>query len=598
MSRLIPALAVLVLASGCPREKAPDEGTSPVDAGPRVLNEREPNEAAGSALAIDRNSLVHANLAADPTKPDSDWYLFKGQVPRSVDISTTCPPTADIVLEIIDEVGNVLAAVNAAGEGGTERIPNLYVSGKRFLRVVGVRKGAGGAYTLSATYGELLPGSETEVNDRRVDATLVQLGQSVSGLISHPNDVDWYRFELPDDDTTPPLAEPPPTEPGDASAPSVADVLQPFDGGTVYDSGAVDNGPAMPPAPPPTTLRIDLSAVETVGLEAQILTEAEAVLFSTRAGENAPLTLRNVAVRRSDRVFYIQVRSTPLGSGKAAKRGFNASSSYTLTVAMEEAGASAEFEPNDEPGKATPLPANSYREGFVSPKGDVDYFRLETQGPSLAKLTLSGVENVDLVLSVVRATSGAADEVLLKANEGGAKEPEQLNSVACSTSCLVKVETGGRKVQGKWVKDDQNSDHAYRLSARVTSDDGQEEREPNHSVDLATSLVFGKPVRGTIYPKKDLDFYILDLSARHVKTPIIATLLGILKVDVGLYLHRIDQDGQLTLVQTSDGAKGEKPETIRFAADPGRYVLEVRDSKNREANFQDSYQLDLEEGFD
>jgi hypothetical protein len=48
-------------------------------------------------------------------------------------------------------------------------------------------------------------------------------------------------------------------------------------------------------------------------------------------------------------------------------------------------------------------------------------------------------------------------------------------------------------------------------------------------------------------------------------------------------------------VQTSDSAKGDKPEGIRFAADPGLYVFEVRDAKNREANFQDSYQLTVEE---
>jgi hypothetical protein len=59
---------------------------------------------------------------------------------------------------------------------------------------------------------------------------------------------------------------------------------------------------------------------------------------------------------------------------------------------------------------------------------------------------------------------------------------------------------------------------------------------------------------------------------------------------------RVEADGKLTLVQTSDSAKGDKPETVRFAAEPGLYVLEVRDAKNREANFQDSYQLGLDEG--
>src|SRR5207302_5866786 len=103
-------------------------------------------------------------------------------------------------------------------------------------------------------------------------------------------------------------------------------------------------------------------------------------------------------------------------------------------------------------------------------------------------------------------------------------------------------------------------------------------------------------IRGTVYPKKDVDFFVLDLSERPVRTPIRATLLGILKVDVGLYLHRMGEDGRTQLVQTSDRAKGDQPELIRYSAEPGVYLFEVRDAKNREANFQDYYQLTVEEG--
>ena len=34
---------------------------------------------------------------------------------------------------------------------------------------------------------------------------------------------------------------------------------------------------------------------------------------------------------------------------------------------------------------------------------------------------------------------------------------------------------------------------------------------------------------------------------------------------------------------------------MTLSAEPGMYVLEVRDAKNREANFQDQYQLSVEE---
>jgi hypothetical protein len=415
-----------------------------------------------------------------------------------------------------------------------------------------------------------------------VEATPVGLGQAISGLLAHGNDVDVYRYEMP--------------QPGEADAgPTEA---------WGEDAGAPppppDAGAARAGSPPPSRIpiRIDLSAVEGVAYDVQVLTEAEAVLFSARSREGAPLSLRNVGVRATDRVVYLAIRSAPLGTGKDARRGGNPDSSYTLTAALEEAGASAELEPNDDPAHATDLPANSYREGFLSPKGDVDYYRLTTDGPSVVKAQLTGVEKVDLVLSLVSAPEGKAEEVLLRANEGGAREPEQLNDVFCPGSCLFKVDGAPRKVEGKWVREDENADSVYRLTTTVVPDDGSEEKEPNNTPAQATPVAFGKPIRGTIYPRRDLDHFRLDLSDRAVKTALKATVTGVLKVDVGLYLHRLDPDGKLTLVQTSDSAKGDRPEVIRFSAEPGVYVLEVRDTRNQQANFQDSYQLIVEESGD
>lgn len=583
--RLLPVtLSAFLLACSC--EDKPVV-TAPVDAGPPILTEKEPNDSAATALAIDRSSIVEANLGADPAKADADWYVFTSSLPRTVDFTVTCPPGADIAIELVDETGTVLASVNTDGPGASERFPNLDVSGKAFVRIVGLKKGAGGAYKLTATFTDRQPGYELEPNDRRVDATQVALGQAVSGTMSHGGDVDWFRYELPSS--------------APETAPAADEDAGDTDAGTeqVVDAGEPDAGELVDAGPPPPerrlALRVDVSQVEGVSFDVQVMTEAEAVLFAAKSREGGPLSLRNVGVRESDRVIYVVVRSASVGTGKDAKRGYNASTSYTLTVAPEEAGGSAEYEPNDERDKATELPANSYREGFISPKGDVDYFQLVTDGPSLAKLNLEGVEKVDLILSVVQVKDGK-EETVLKANEGGVKEPERLNNVFCDKSCFIRVEAAARKVDGKWVKEDENADQAYRLSADVVPDDGAEEKEPNNTAESATALEPGKSIRGTVFPKKDVDYFAVDLRERQVKTPLRATLLGVLKVDVGLYLHRVEADGKLTLVQTSDSAKGDKPETIRFSAEPGLYVFEVRDVKNREANFQDSYQLTVEEG--
>lgn len=575
--RLVLTMVLVVVLAACDRcgsAHLPDAGA--IDAGPPVVSEKEPNDGPNNALALDRSSLVEGNLGADPGKPDEDWYVLKAaNQPKTVSLTVTCPPGADVALEIVDESRAVLATINSGGPGAPERYPNLDVSSRTFVRVVGHKKGAGGAYVLNATFVDRSPGFEFEPNDRKVDATAVPLGQAISGFIAHGGDQDWFRFELP----------------------SMGDG---FDAGldTMAPDAATDDAGAtaaisatVPVAEKKLALRIDVSPVEGVAFDLQLLTEAEAVLFAAKSAEGAGLSLRNIGVRATDRVMYIVLKTT-------GKKGFNASTYYTLTVSPEETSGVAEFEPNDEPGKATDVAANSTREGFISPRGDVDYYRLVTDGPSIARLQVTGVEKLDVVLSVVRMAEGKPEEVLLKANEGGVKEPEQLNDVFCDGSCLIRVDTATKKIDGKWVRDDENADQAYKLLAAVSPDDGSEEREPNHASAPPSPLTLGKPIRGTIYPKKDVDYFSLDLRNRPVKTPIAATLLGILKVDVGLYLHHVEADGTLTLVQTSDGAKGEKAETIRYSAEPGLYAFEVRDAKNREANFQDSYQLLVEESGD
>lgn len=562
MRRVLVGLFVVALPACqmCGQKSVVDAGVA--DAGPPVLTEKEPNDTAAQALVLNGSSVVEANLGADPAKPDSDWYALQSALPRTVDVQVTAPNGADIALEVIDATGGVLATVNSGGVGASERLPNLDVSAKTFVRVVSLKKGVGGAYTLTTKFSDRMPGYELEPNERKVDATPVALGQAISGNVGHAGDVDWYRYELPVDETT--AVEP-----------------------VAVEDGGVDAG-VNPLAEKRLALRIDISAVEGVVTDVQLLTDAEAVLFQAKSKEYSALSLRNVGVRAADRVIFVAVKS---GNKKS-----NADVSYTLTVAPEDTGDNAEFEPNDEITRATDVPPNSYRDGFISPKGDVDYFRLVTDGPSIATLQVSGVDKVDLQLSVMKPVDGKPDETLLKANEGGSKEPEQLNSVSCNGVCFIRIEAASKKVDGKWVKEDENGDQAYRLTATVVPDDGSVERESNNTTATATKLELDKPVRGTVFPKKDVDYFSLDLSERPVKTALTATLTGVLKVDVGLYLHRVGEDGKLTLVQTSDGAKGDRPEVVRFAAEPGQYVFEVRDAKNREANFQDSYQLTVEEG--
>lgn len=546
-------------------------------------------------MAVGESTLVSGSLQAEAARADEDWYLLFTDHPRSVDVRLTGIPGTQGVLEIYDVARNRLASVNGDSEGAPTRLPNLLLKDKLLLKVTSARKGTGGAYTLSLLFAESTPGFEAEPNDRAADATDVNstpAGQGpwvVKGFLGHGSDEDYFRLVLAASEVA---------DAGlvvaDASGPAqpVAAAEE-----TAGEPASSDAGqPVAPPDVPRIPFRISLSAVPGVRFEVQVLSEAQAQLFLGRGQEGQAFDQRNVAVRATDHVVYVVVRSAWTGAGKEAHRGSNADVPYTLTVSREAAGANSEFEPNDDLAHATPLPPNGYREGFLSPAGDVDYYVLRVSQPSLARFELSGLERVDLILSVVEpGAKPGTEKVVLKSNDGAVKEPERLNSVACVAECFVKVEGAPRKVDGKWVRDSENAEQPYRLTVVTTPDTGAEEREPNDSAETATPLSPGKPIRGTVYPKRDVDFFRLDLADRPVKTPLRATLTGILKVDVALFLYRQETDGTLTLVQTADRAKGDAPEIIHYAAEPGTYFFKVQDSKNRESNFQDSYQLTVEE---
>ena len=50
------------------------------------------------------------------------------------------------------------------------------------------------------------------------------------------------------------------------------------------------------------------------------------------------------------------------------------------------------------------------------------------------------------------------------------------------------------------------------------------EHEPNGTVEQASPLQLVQASRGTVHPKKDVDYFRLDLSERPVKTAVKATL--------------------------------------------------------------------------
>jgi len=572
-----PALALLLALCclACPQKP---EKKPPPSSGAR---EKEPNNQASQAQKILHDLTLEAEISVATQERDEDWFWLPAVADRWAYVEAIPSPGVDVALEVMTPEAEVLLRTNSAGLGGAESIPNLGLHQPRLFRVVSAKDGSGGSYQLRVRFVEAVAGHEAEPNNRISEAILVPLGMLQQGTLSTADDADWFRFEVP-------LSL--------APAETTAKTPDPSMPQAVEEKPSVEIEAVRVPEPEPLVevlprrIAVEVEADAEALLEIQLRDDKGRPLMQTPSGHKGSWTVRNYALP-ADLSAVTLLLETPFPT--QAKTPF-VPIPYKLKLSFEKDDASFEAEPNDSPLQATPLFHAQDMEALLSPAADVDYFRVDVAQTSLVNVELSALEGVDLQLSAIvpaNAATKEAERVLLRSNEGKTNEAERLLNVQCLLTCYFKVESVAQKVSGSWTKTQENPKTPYKIRVQVQEDPQRREREPNNSMGQATELAMGQNLRGYIYPKGDVDFFRVDLSQSLVRKPILATLFGLPKNSLGLWLHRLDEEGKLELVQTAPIPQKDRPTVLRYSAVPGIYFLEVKDSRNRESNFQDEYQL-------
>ena len=452
----------------------------------------------------------------------------------------------DLELELYDADRNKLVRAGAQPAGKAE-VLDFLPAGATFHVKVSV-EGEASPYELRLEPRRAKPGAEVEPNERAVDATALVPGTPLEGAISYEEDVDTFRLDLP------------------------------------------------PPAAPDERrlLRLELSGVEGLRPVVAVLDGDESPLGESKAREaGAGASFRNLLVRPDARLpLYVQVKSAWVGKGR---RTAAPDARYTLSAKLEAAAADLEEEPNDDPRKATPIAAGQAgRLGFLAPAGDEDHFAVTVEKASIARLQVSGVERVDLELAVVDPEK-SQDEELVRANDGGLKEGEALpNAYFPPGTSTIRVRGAARKHDGKWVRDLENPDQTYTLQVALRDAVDGDEREPNGTPAQATPIASGMKGRGFVHPRKDVDLYRIEVPAGGPR-PLSATLSGVTRADLGLYLRggTPDAKGELPVLASADKAKETAPEKLVTQVEGGTYYLEVKDTKGAMSNAADAYELEV-----
>jgi hypothetical protein len=268
---------------------------------------------------------------------------------------------------------------------------------------------------------------------------------------------------------------------------------------------------------------------------------------------------------------------------------------YKLTAFVEQGPDDLELEPNDDSARATEITPGGARTGYLSPPGDVDWYRIHADQPMILHAEVTALERADLELSVHAAPSKPGDkpELLARANEGGVREGEVLPNVRIPAGdSYIKIESAAREMDGKWVRDAEDRDHTYRVSAQLLPDDGSTDREPNNDVASAQDVSLPARIRGWIWPRRDADVFRFHVPPG--ASPVTVRVSPVRGVDLALRLFEM-RGARADVIGTADAFHGEGEEQIvAVPLKEGDYAVEVSSPRGKDASATQQYTLTIQ----
>jgi hypothetical protein len=542
-----------------------------------------------------------------PRSADEDWYRVAPGPGRTLALRVELAPAHAAELEVLDRDRNRMLKLRTDGE--PLLVPAIACAEACFVHASGTEAGP---YKLTVVGSEPVEGRELEPNDRAVDATALRPGKPVEGTYGWVEDEDWYRVEVRD------------AKPGQFLRVEVTGVagvrpeleiraLQ--DGALLATVGAQNEGegvflrdlgvgtvggtstspssststPTSPSSSTSTPTSPSTSPSSSTSTPSSPSTPT-ATATPTATGDTPPAP----PPAPPPAGYYLVLRSAPIGAGRKAVRRANPRVPYRLTAAVEAGPDDLEQEPNDDPARATDIASGGTRTGYLSPPGDVDWYRIRAEQPMILHVEVSALERADLELSVLAAGAKPGDkpQLLARANEGGVREGEVLPNVRVPAGeSFIKVEAAARELDGKWVRDAEDRDHSYRLSAQLLPDDGSTDREPNNDVQTAQEVVLPASIRGWIWPRRDVDMFRFHVAAG--APPVTVRVSPVRGVDLQLRLLEL-RGSRVDVIGTADAFRGEGEEQlVAVPLKEGDYLVEVSSPRGKDASATQQYTLTI-----
>ena len=324
--------------------------------GPTV-EEIEPNDGDDVATPLAIGGTVRGKV-----EPETDADHFRIDVDKPGTLAVTLSAVdADLILEIEDANGSVLAKSDRGAARVREGVPNLGVTPGRYTAVVKLappKKKPGKAvktkkppavesikpaptYELSAQLVTPAAGSEHEPDDDRGTANDLIIGDAATGYLGWSDDKDVWKLSLE----------------------------------ALSGKNAID---------------VEVGAVEGVSLELAIADHLGHPLLERRGPRGAPLVVRGL-------LPLIPTGAPPFHYLTVRGDKSNPETAYQVRVSEHVIGTDAEIEPDDTPEKPFAIPADRTIVHATWTPGDVDCFALApTNAARTIEVSIDTPNEVDL----------------------------------------------------------------------------------------------------------------------------------------------------------------------------------------------------------
>jgi len=210
------------------------------------------------------------------------------------------------------------------------------------------------------------------------------------------------------------------------------------------------------------------------------------------------------------------------GSKKRQKRTGDAAPVEPISTPNLPDGASGkgvsadELEPNDNDDVAMQLPLGGSIHARIDPETDADFYRIDVAAAGVLAVELAAVEQTDLTLELHDATGN----LLVKSDRGAAKTKEGIPNFSVTPGRYTVVVRGKKiLIKGKPPKKPPPV-LPYDITAQVTAQPANAEREPDDDRGTANDLIVGDPATGYVGWMGDTDVWKLSVETLSAKNAI------------------------------------------------------------------------------